>query len=169
MTRDNAGKITGIIDGRESVDVVGELLGVRPCAGGVREHDIGELLRRLDHVSLMTEAVREDDIAALVDEVGGGVIALGAFGDVPGDDKLGAERIASRLRRVDEVLVISAVLVVQADETEFETVSAFVLGIARRKRDRERHHKRQHEHECQEFLLHKYLRILCLSALLRVL
>ena len=117
----------------------------------------------------MTEAVREDDIAALVDEIGGGVIAGVVLGDVPGDDELGAERIASRLRRVDEVLVIGRLFVMQADETEFETVSAVVLGIARRKRDRERHHKCQHEHECQEFLLHKYLRILCLSALLRVL
>lgn len=62
--------------------IVGQALGVSADAGGVAELDVGELLGGLDHEGLVAKAVGEDDVAALLSQFGGSVVALLAFGNV---------------------------------------------------------------------------------------
>ena len=66
--------------------VVGQALGVSAGTGGVAELDLRELLGGLDHEALMTKAVGEDDVAALVNQVLSGNQALLAFGNVGLED-----------------------------------------------------------------------------------
>ena len=58
--------------------VVSQTLGVSAVAGGVAELHLGMRLGGVDHVRLMTEAVGEDDVAAVVDQlldgIGAGVV-----------------------------------------------------------------------------------------------
>ena len=57
-------------------------------AGGVAKLDLGEFLGGLDQVVLMAEGVGEDDVAAGVSQLGGGIVALLTFGDVGPEDVL---------------------------------------------------------------------------------
>ena len=121
----------------------------------------------------MTEAVCEDDVAALVHEADCLVIAGGVLGNIGADDILDSHFSACGLECIDKVLVICAVFTMQADETELDVL--FCNGrerhcgiggsfIARDERDCDGCHERQNKHKCQNLFLHSYLRILCLSA-----
>ena len=109
--------------------VVGQALGVSAGAGAVAELNIGILLSGLDHERLMTEAVGEDDVAALVDHIDSGLIALLALGNVGLEDVVGIGQTQvgdGFLGGVDEVLVIGGVLIVQGDEAHLDLGSGSI-------------------------------------------
>ena len=111
--------------------IVVQTLGVGLGAGGVAELDFRELLGGLDHEVLMTEAVGEDDVAAVVRQLGGGVVALLALGDVGLEHIVrDAQSLAGSLGTVDEVQVIGGVFIVQEDETDLDITGggAGILG-----------------------------------------
>ena len=94
------------------------------------ELDIGVLFGGVDHVRLMTEAVGEDDVAAGVDHVHGGLVALLTLGNVGLQDVviLGQTQGSDGfLGAVDEVEVIGGVFIVQSDETDLHL---FALGVS---------------------------------------
>ena len=71
----------------------------------------------------MTEGVGKDDVAALINKLGSGVIARVILGDVLFDKNLvvfKAESLLSVLYSKDEVVVVCGVFVVKADKTELE-------------------------------------------------
>ena len=152
-TGSDTGEVAAFIDGGERIVVVAELLGVGLGAGGVAELHVLELLGGLDHEVLVAEAVGEDDVAAGVHELGSGVVALLALGDVGLDDVLvlaQAGVLAGSLRGVDEVLVVGGVLVMQADEADLDLALGFVaaLGLAAAGAQCEHHDEReQHRNE----------------------
>ena len=170
VARDDTGEITTFINGGKTVVIVLDTVGVRLGAGGVCKLDLGEFPRRSDDVILMTEAVRENDVAALIHKVDCRIIACRTLGDTGLDDDSDLLLLRKVSCGVDEVLVIGAVLVMQADHTERDVG---ILGpedersvtlVARGKTYRDRHDKCQNERERHNFFLHKNLRILCLSA-----
>ena len=131
-TGGDTGEVTALIDGSEGVVVVAQTLGVRLGAGGVAELHVGEVLRGLDHVVLVTEGVGEDDVAAGVGELSGLVVALLTFGNVGHDGVLDAERLAGLFRSVDEVEVVGGVFVVEHDEADLEIgdfVVVLIVGV----------------------------------------
>ena len=152
-TGSDAGEVAAFIDGGERIVVVAELLGVGLGAGGVAELHLREILGGLDHEVLVAEAVGEDDVAAGVHELGRGVVALLALGDVGLNDVLilaQAGVLAGSLRGVDEVLVVGGVLVMQADEADLDAGGVFVavLGLAAAGAQCEHHDEReQHRNE----------------------
>ena len=131
-TGGNTGQVAALIDGGESIVVVGQALGVGAGAGGMAELNIGILFGSLNHVVLMTEAVSEHDLAAAVRHIGSGLVALLAFGYVGLQNVFDAKLLAGFLCSVDEVQVISGVFVVQGDKTDFEggrgLLAAFIGG-----------------------------------------
>ena len=151
-TGSDAGEVAAFIDGGERIVVVAELLGVRLGAGGVAELHVLELLGGLDHEVLVAEAVGEDDVAAGVHELGRGVVALLALGDVGLNDVLilaQAGVLAGSLRGVDEVLVVGGVLVMQADKADLDALGfVAVLSLAAAGAQCEHHDEReQHRNE----------------------
>ena len=116
QTGSNAAQETAFIDGGKRIVVVGGAGGVRLGAGGVAELDLGELLGSLQQEGLVTEGVSENKVAAFIDELGGGVIALLALGNTSLEQVLNTQLLAGFLGGVDEVEVIGRVLVVQEDE-----------------------------------------------------
>ena len=128
-TGGNTGQVTALVDGGESVMIVGQvLLGVSAGAGGVAELNIGILLGGVDHEGLMAEAVGEDDVAAILSQVASGVVALLALGNVGLEDvvSIGQTQILDgRFSSVDEVEVVGGVFVVQGDEADLD------LGLVR--------------------------------------
>ena len=78
----------------------------------------------------MTEAVGEDDVAAGVDHVHGGLVALLTLGNVGLQDVVILGQTQSSdgfLGAVDEVEVIGGVFIVQSDETDLHL---FALGVS---------------------------------------
>ena len=111
--------------------VVGQTLGVSAGAGGVAELDLGMLLGSIDHEGLMAKAVSENDVAAFVDQIHSGVIALLTFGNVGLQDvvSVGQTQIGnSLLGAVDEVEVIGGVFIMQGDETNLH-LSSSIIGF----------------------------------------
>ena len=91
--------------------------------GRVAELNVRELGGSLSHILLVTKRVGENDFAAAVRQILGGVIALDAFGNVGLDNEVVLRNThgnANLSERVDEVLVIGGVLVVQGDQTDLE-------------------------------------------------
>ena len=134
-TGGDASQITALIDGGESVVVVGKALGVRLGAGGVAELHVGEFLGGLDHVVLVTKGVGKDDVAAGVSQLSGLVVALLAFGNVGDQRVLNAQRLAGFLGGVDEVQVVGGVFIMQSDEADLEALGNFRVlsrGLGRR-------------------------------------
>ena len=130
-TGSDTGQIAALIDGSESVVIVGQTLGVSAGAGGVAELNLRVLLSSLDHVRLMTEAVGKDDVAAGIDHINSGLIALLALGDVGLQDVviLSQTQISNGfLGAVDEVEVIGGVLIMQGDETDLH-LSRLIAAI----------------------------------------
>ena len=131
----DAGKITALEDLCERVVVVRELLGMSLGAGSVAELNVRVFLGGLDHVVFMTEGIREDEIAALIDKVHRGVVALLTFRDVGLQDRLDAESLAGFLRAVQEVEVIGRVFVMQEDESGLDgRAGGAVFAILGRRR-----------------------------------
>ena len=127
QARSHTGQVTALVDGGEGVVVVAQALGVSLGAGGVAELNLGELLSGLNHVILVTEGVGEDDVAAGVSQLAGGVIALLALGDVGTENVLilsQAQGSAGFLSRIHEVQVVGGVLVVQEDEAQLHIGSS---------------------------------------------
>ena len=81
----------------------------------------------------MTERVRENDVASAVYQVLGGLIAGFAFVDTGHDDHaaLGnTEVLACLCHGVDEVLVVRGLLIVEADQADFDVlVLVATLGV----------------------------------------
>ena len=103
--------------------VVIKSFGVCLGSGRMAELDIRSFLRSLDHIVLVAEAVREYDAAALIRHIHGFFIALLSFRDVclQNDLILGQPKQSGRiLRSVDEVQVVSGILIMQEDESGLE-------------------------------------------------
>ena len=100
--------------------VVGKTLGVGTGAGGVAELHIRALHGGLDHVVFMTEGVGEDDVAAFIDQVHGGLVALLTLRDADLVDILDAELFAGGLGGLHEVEVIGGLLIMQENEADFD-------------------------------------------------
>jgi len=102
-------------------------------AGGVAELDVLELLGGLDHVGLVAEAIGKDDVAALLSQLGGSVVALLAFGDVLLDEVIfilhQAQGLAGFLGGIDEVEVVGGVFIVQGDEAHLDLLGLVVVGL----------------------------------------
>ena len=116
QARGDTAEEAAFIDGGKAVVVVGKTRGVGLGAGGVAELDLGVLLGDLDEEGLMAEGIGEDEVAALVDELLGGVSAFLTLGDTGLEQVLNAQLLAGFLGRVDEVEVVGGVLVMQEDE-----------------------------------------------------
>ena len=159
----NAGQVTAFVDGSECVVEVGELLGVSHGAGSVAELNLGLLLGSLQDVGLMAEAVGENDVATLVNEVQSRIVAGVGLGDVALDDDLiitETESLLGFLDTVDEVEVVGGVLIVEADHTQLE----FVIGaglVARAEQNDTGQEHSSDERERQE-LLHFFSPCFCL-------
>ena len=132
-TGSDTGQETTLIDGGESVVIVGNTSGVSHSTGGVAELNIGNFLSGLQHVGLMAEGVGEDDVAAGIDQVHSGLIALLTLGDVGLDDVVSLSQTQvgnGLLGAVEEVQVIGGVLIMQADETNLDSGSGTVISSA---------------------------------------
>ena len=132
-TGSDTGQETTLIDGGESVVIVGNTCGVSHSTGGVAELNIGNFLSSLQHVGLMAEGVGEDDVAAGIDQVHSGLIALLTLGDVGLDDVVSLSQTQvgnGLLGAVEEVQVIGGVLIMQADETNLDSGSGTVISSA---------------------------------------
>ena len=159
-TGSNTGQVTTLIDGSKSVVVVSQTLGVSAGAGRVAELDIGILLGGVDHVRLMTEAVGEDDVAAVVDQVASGLIAFLALGDIGLQDIviLGQTQVGNGLfRAIDEVEVVSGVLIMQGDEAHLDLSTIGFVGILTAGHQAQSHN--QSENQCKK-LFHACLFLL---------
>ena len=96
----------------------------------------------------MAEAVGEDDVAAFVHQVQGGVGAFLGFGNVALDDDLilgQTQGLHGVVHAVDEVEVIGGVFVVQQDDAQLHVGN---LGRGGEDADRQAHH--QHEQQGYE-------------------
>ena len=128
-TGSDTGQETTLIDGGESVVVVGDTCGVSQSTGGVAELDIGALLSGFQHVGLMAEGVGEDDVAAGIDQVQSGLFAFLTLGDVGLQDvvSLGQAQVGNGLHStINKVLVIGGVFIMQADETDLDSGGSVV-------------------------------------------
>ena len=94
-------KISALVDGSESVVVVGNTGSVSLGTGSMAELNIGEFLRSLQHVGLVAEGVSEDVGAAFVNQLGGSVVAGLGLGDVDLDLVLNAQSGAVLYRIAD--------------------------------------------------------------------
>ena len=148
QTGGNARQVAALIDGSESIVEVGQALGVGHGASGMAELHVGVLAGSLQQVGLMAEAVGEDDVAAFVHQIQGGVSALLGLGDVALDDDLilaQAQGGNSVVHAVDEVQVIGGVLVVQQDDAQLH-----VGSLGRGGEDADRQAQRQREQQGYE-------------------
>ena len=151
-TGSDTGQVTTLIDGSESIVIVSQILGVSAGTGGVAELNIRILLSSLDHVRLMTEAVGEDDGAAIVDQVASGLIALLTFGNIGLQDvvSIGQTQVLDGLFcAIDEVKVIGGVFIVQSDEADLN-VFGLGLGIFLLAAGKEGQSHDQSQSQCQE-------------------
>ena len=145
----HARQVTALIDSREGVVVVGQVLGVGLGAGGVAELHVGELLGGLDHVVLMAEAVGEDGDAAGAGHIGSGLVAAVVLVDAGLQNHLDAQLLAGSLGGVDEVQVVGGLLVMQADEAYLDLLCGLLGGLgALAANDGKDHH--QTHHDCQK-------------------
>ena len=96
-TGSNTGHVAALIDGSESVVVVGQALGVGLGAGGVAELHVREFLSSLDDVILVAEGIGEDDVAAGIGQLSSGIVALLALGDVGAEDRKSTRLNSSHL------------------------------------------------------------------------
>ena len=177
VTCNDTRKITSFVDGGKTVEVVGQFFGMGFGAGCMTEYNVGEFLCSLNDVIFVTEAVGKDDVASLVCKVCCGVIASCVFGNTGFDDNSDLKFFCHCFRSVDEVLIVSAVLIVQSDKTEFDVrifgtenkrIRLAAIVVASNESNCQRCHKCDYEHKCQDFFLHRNLRILCLSAFCRL-
>ena len=148
----NARQIAAFIDGRESVVVVGQVLGVRLRASRMAELDFRELQRSLNHVGFMTERVRKNDVAACVRQFSSCVVAFLTFGDVGLGFVGDAQLLAGSLRRGDEVQVVGGVFVVQEDEADLQVIlrDGRALSQCSSRQAAQAHHQRKQQ-RCKLF------------------
>ena len=116
----DACKISALIDVCERIVVVCNARGVGKGARRVAELNFGEFPCSLQNVFLMTEGIGKDDVAALVCKVGSRVVAVVVLGDARLHDELGALLFAGGLDRVDEILVVCRIFIMQGDEADLD-------------------------------------------------
>ena len=135
----HAGDVAGLIGVGEDVLVVVQAGGGGQVAGAGHEGHIGILAGGLLHVHLMAVGVGEDDVAALLRQVHGGVIAGLVLGDVVAEDHLGvggiigvggdAQPLAGGGEAGDVGLVIAGVDVVDADQADLHVLGGDAGGL----------------------------------------
>jgi hypothetical protein len=97
----------------------------------VAELNVGELLGSLEQVGLVTKAVSEDNIAALVNQVCSSLVASVGLGNVLLVDNLRlgkAELLCSALNSLDKVEVVGGCFVVKQDNAKLEIVLRIAAG-----------------------------------------
>ena len=117
----NACKIAAFVDGSERVMIVRKGFGMSLGSGCMTELHFREFHCGLDHEIFMSEAVCEDDAAACVYKVCCGLVAFLAFRYVGFKDDLvfAHSKICRGLfRRIDEVEVVSRILVMKENEAD---------------------------------------------------
>ena len=136
----DACKISALIDVCERIVVVCNARGVGKGARRVAELNFGEFLSCLKDEFLMAEGVCEDDVAALIDEIGSRIVAVVVLGDARLHDELGALLFAGGLDRVDEILVVCRIFIMQGDEADLDAaVRCVVLAGCKQACARDRH------------------------------
>ena len=114
---------------------VAQTFGVGLHTGAGNKLYFREILGGSESEGLVTEAVGDDEIAAGVNQLGGGVIAGLGLGDVRLHHDLivgKAELSGSGFRGVDEVEVVGGVFIVQEDESNLDVfgIGSGGLGLA---------------------------------------
>ncbi len=84
----DAGDIAGLINVVKIVAEIVQARGLRACARRVAEEDLGIFRSGLFNIALVSEAIGEDDIAALLDKINCRVIALLVLRDGIFEDKV---------------------------------------------------------------------------------
>ena len=123
QTGGDTGEVTTLIDGGKRVVEVAQTFGVRLHAGAGNELHFREILGGGKSEGLVTEAVGDDEIAAGVNQLGGGIVASLRLGDVGLHHDLivgKTELLGGSLRSVDEVEVVGGVFVMQEDESDLD-------------------------------------------------
>ena len=120
----HAGDIAGLVGVGEDVLQVGQAGGGGVVAGAGDEDHVLELGGSLLHVALMAVGVGEDDGAALLGQIHGGVVAVFILGHVVLDDELGvqvqAQVLAGGGQALDVGHVVAGVLVVEHDAAHLD-------------------------------------------------
>ena len=124
----HAGDVAGLIGVGEDVLVVVQAGVGGQIAGAGHEGHLGIVRGGLLHVHLMAVGVGEDDVAALLRQVHGGVVAGLVLGDVVAEDHLGVGRVVGVGRdaqlfagggeALDVGRVVAGVDVVDADQAD---------------------------------------------------
>ena len=131
----DAGDIAALVDRGESVLEVVQAGDGGEVTGHGNEGDIGVLLGNLDHVGLMAVGIGEDGLAALADQVLGGIGAVRAFLDLvlPDDLVVGHAQLGGGvLDALDVGGGIALGLVTDQDHTDLQVagVTALSGGLA---------------------------------------
>ena len=164
----DACEVSAFIDGSKRIEVVAEFCGVSLCAGCVEETHARVFFCRSHNVIFVSERIREDDVAALFYEFNCGIVAFFGFWDTCFDNELilsQTEFVHRFFHCIDEVLVISGLFVVQADETDFdvffrdrfEVYNSFLFRVASDQTDNQSGYESQAKHKCKYFLFHTFL------------
>ena len=117
----HAGDVAGLIGVGEDILVVIEAGTGSQVAGAGDKGHVGIIRGRILHEGLMTVGIGEDDVAALLRQIHGGVIAVLVFSNVVLKDDLAgidAQLLAGGGQAVDVGHVVAGVLIVDADEAD---------------------------------------------------
>ena len=129
---DNAGDIAALVNSGERIVEIIEAGVGGEVAGHGHEVDIGVLLGFLDHVGLVAVGVGDDQVAALADQVLGGVSSLAALRDLVLPDDLVVAHAQFSSGFLDTIDVRGAVafgLIAQDDGADFD-VGCLVIAAA---------------------------------------
>ena len=111
--------------------VVGKAFGVSLGSGRMAELNVGEFFRSLNHERFMPEAVRKYYVATLIRKVSRSVIASRGFVNGIFEDHLivgKTEGLLNFFCRVHEVQVVSGLVIVKENETDFDV--GIINGLA---------------------------------------
>ena len=118
-------KVTAIIDGSKCIVEVVQTLSMSLGSGCMAELNIGILLSSLDDVVLMSKAVCENEIATCISKLTSCFISFLSFRNVGLGHVLNAKLLTSCLCSVQEVQIISRVLIMQENKTCLYTTDSF--------------------------------------------
>ena len=123
-TGNNAGNVAALVHGGEGVVEVVQVGNGSKVAGHGNKVDIGVLLGFLNHVGLVTVGVRDDQVAALTDQVLGGIGGFAALGNLVFPDDLviaDAQLGSSFFNAVDVSGAVALGFVAQNDGADLQT------------------------------------------------
>ena len=123
-------KITSIIDRSECIVEVVQTLGMSLGSGCMAELYFRILFCSLDHIILMSKAVCKNEITSCICKLAGCIVALLSFRNIGFCHILNTHFLTSSFCCVHEVQVISRVLIMQENETSFQSSGGCLCGIS---------------------------------------